>query len=374
MERDSDRFDLIAELEALRPEPETRFAAYLDRRAAALFPRGGTLGGLVERVRLVSPRRALATAGPCAIAVVAILTGAIVASNGERASRSDVAISAPPAHAPTPQRVHPSTEFSAPPAVANGTAESAVGSSGAQGRNGNLASTGPYASHARHRDVERSARIVIGADPSQVRADSGKVFEAIHAAHGIVLDSSIREGGAGGAGALFELLIPSAKLGDALADLSAIGEVRSRHESTADITAPTMSLGERLRDTRAAVAGLLLQLASASSDGERATVEARLRAERERAASLRSRLTTLRRRASFSRVSVRIETAEEGSSGVGAAWGFGDGLHAAGRVLVVAAGVIVVGLAGLVPLALAILFAALAHRAWLRRARDAALS
>jgi hypothetical protein len=71
---------------------------------------------------------------------------------------------------------------------------------------------------------------------------------------------------------------------------------------------------------------------------------------------------------------VRIETGEEGSSGGGAGWGIDDGLRAAGRVLAVAAGVIVVGLAGLAPLALALLLATLAYRAWLRRARDGALS
>jgi Domain of unknown function (DUF4349) len=364
MERGSDRFDLVAELEALRPEPDAQFVAYLDNRAAAHFPRGGGLGDLIERVRLIPPRRVLAIAGACAVAVVAVATGAIVVSNGERSSHLNVAVSTPP---PRPAG-HPHVQFSAPVAPAVGpSAASAEGFSAES-------STGPYASQAGRRDIERSARIVIGADPSQVRVDSGKVFDAVHAAHGIILDSSIREGNVGDAGATFELLIPSAKLGDALADLSAIGKVRSRHESTADITAPTVSLGERLQDARAAITGLLLQLASASSDEERAAVETQLRAERARAASLRSRLNALRRHANFSRVSVRIETSEEGSVGGSGDWGIDDGLHAAGRVLTVVAGVIVVGLAGLVPLALALLLATLAYRAWLRRARNAALS
>ena len=50
-----------------------------------------------------------------------------------------------------------------------------------------------------------------------------------------MLSSSTREGKPGEAAARFELLIPSAKLGDALAALSAIDEVRSRHEATDDI-------------------------------------------------------------------------------------------------------------------------------------------
>jgi hypothetical protein len=369
MECSSDRFDLAAELKALRPEPEAQFAAYIDRRVVAGFPRSGVLGDLIERVRLVPPRRGLATAGAGALAAVAIATAVLVGSGGgaTESAHPPVAVESPrtPAHEP----------------ASTAGAESAVGSSSSptnslaeSARPSSEHPTGPYASQARHRDIERSARIVLGADPSRVRNDSAKVFDAVHAAHGIVLDSSVREGEAGEAGAVFELLIPSAKLGDALADLSAIGEVRSRHESSADITAPTIGLGERLQDSQAKIESLLAQLASANSETERASVEAQLNAERARAASLRSRFNALRRRASFSRVSVRIETAAEGSSGGGAGWGIDDGLHTAGRVLTVAAGAIVVGLAGLVPLALALLLATLAHRTWLRRAREQTLS
>ena len=75
----------------------------------------------------------------------------------------------------------------------------------------------------------------------------------------------------------FELLIPSAKLGDALASFSAIAEVRSRHEATQDITAPTVGVGERLQDARATVESLLGQLADADTDAERVAVEAQLR-------------------------------------------------------------------------------------------------
>ena len=149
---------------------------------------------------------------------------------------------------------------------------------------------------------------MLGADPAEVRGDSAKVFEAVHAADGIVLSSSIRDGEAGEAGADFELMIPSAKLGDALASFSRIGEVRSRHEATQDITAPTVSVGEKLQDSRATVESLLGQLADADSDEERAAVEAQLRSERYRVAALRSRLSSLNRRANLSRVSLRIET------------------------------------------------------------------
>lgn len=199
--------------------------------------------------------------------------------------------------------------------------------------------------------------------------------DAVHAADGIVLRSSIRDGAEGEAGAEFELLIPSARLGDALAAFSAIAEVRSRHESTQDITAPTIGVGERLQDSQARIESLLGQLADAATDEERAAVEAQLRAERRHAAALRSRLSDLRRRASFSRVSLRIETGAPAttSEGSGGAWGIDDGIDDAGRILAVAAGITVIGLAVLTPLALICLLAWLAHHSLVRRSRERAL-
>ena len=43
-----------------------------------------------------------------------------------------------------------------------------------------------------------------------------KVYEAVHAAHGIVLHSSVESGSKGATGAIFELLIPTGKVDDAL--------------------------------------------------------------------------------------------------------------------------------------------------------------
>jgi hypothetical protein len=235
--------------------------------------------------------------------------------------------------------------------------------------------SGPYVVKAHHREVERSAEMVLGADPDRIADDSAQVFDAVHAAKGIVLSSSVTGGAAGEAGARFDLLIPAAKLGDALAAFSSIDTVVSRHEATDDITAPTVRVGEHLRDSRAKIDGLLVQLAGADSDSERAEVEAELGAERRHAAALRSRAAKLDRRANLSRVSLRIETgggATAGDSGGG--WGIGDALHDAGHILAVAVAVAVVGLAIIGPLALLAFLAWLANRARLRHARERALS
>jgi hypothetical protein len=398
MEPFRDDNKLAAELRALRLEPRQEFTAELDERAAAGFPRrssraSSALGRFLTRIQS-EPRRALIPAGAIALAAIAVAT-AIVAVNepttnsaslaqlspNERFSSSSTAQSKANSSAPSSGggsagiqyetaiptvRGHDSTlkEFSAD------LPRSASRISGA----GSAASAGPFASQAGHRDVERSAEMVLGADPAEVGSDATKVFDAVHAVDGIVLSSSVSGGAAGDAGARFDLLIPSAKLGDALATFSAIDTVVSRHEATEDITAPTVRVGEHLRDSRARIDGLLVQLAGADSDGERAEVEVELRAERRHAAALRSQSTKLDRRANLSRVSLRIETGAAATSpGESGDWGIGDALHDAGHILAIAAGVVIVGLAILVPLALITLLARLANRARIRRGRERAL-
>jgi Domain of unknown function (DUF4349) len=382
---------LVAALESLRPEPRPAFAAELDERAAAGFPRrarGSALRRCGEKMRSIEPRRALIPAGATALACIAALTVTIaVSENGERKENpsggflsleSDGTTSAPP---PRPQGAHPEVTFGADlpqAAESSGRVARASGevtsSAGGTAKGFNLNGSGPYASQAPRREIERSAQLVVGTEPDQVRKAASEVFDTVHAYRGIVLNSSIRDGGEGEAGARFALLIPSAKLGDAMADLSAIGEVRSRREATADITAPTVRTGEQLRDARATIEGLLAQLAQADNDAERAATEAKLRAERRHAAYLRSQLSSLERRANLSRVGLRIESGAPNTSSGQSGWGVGDALGDAGHILAIAAGVTIVGLAIVGPLALIALLAWLANRARVKRARHRALA
>ena len=380
-----DETELAAALAEMRPAIRPEFAAELDARAVAGFPRASRfaiprLANLRNRLRSTPPRRLLGAGGAVAVTAVVIAT-AVVAT-----SETGPPASSTPADSGRLGAAGPQEGASALPheIAAPATGKASSGASGAEGGVGGhpaipletapRTTTGPYASGARERDVERSAEIVLGAEPNDVRADAAKVFDAVHAANGIVLRSSIRDGGEGVAGADFELLIPSGRVGDAMASFSAIAEVRSRHESTQDITAPTVGVDERLQDSHARVEGLLGQLADASTDEERAAVEAQLRDERLHAAALRSRLSDLQRRANLSHVSLQIETGRHSNDeGAGGGWGIGDGLDDAGRILAVAAGVTLVGLAILAPFALIFLLAWLGRRAWLRRARAHAL-
>ncbi|MEX2108733.1 MAG: DUF4349 domain-containing protein [Solirubrobacterales bacterium] len=392
MERHRDDQDLAAELRALRPAPRPAFTAELDARVAAGFPsrprRGASgISRLTGLLDAIPKRRMLAPAGACAVAAIVIATAVVTVTESEPDGSTNQGIATTSRlSGPEPGRLGeagrpgPFLEGTAASKAAPGVSSSATEFSDASGTQLaplNRNSSGPYASQAGRREIERSAQLVLGTDPSEVRDDAARVFETVHSYDGIVLHSSIRDGESGEAGATFDLLIPTAKLGDALAAFSEIAEVRSRHESTQDITAPIVTLGERLQDTRAKVEGLLAQLASADTDAERDAVEAELRQERFRVASLRSHLTTLERRANLSHVSLRIETGEGGSTtdegDDTGSWGVGDAVDDAGHILGVAAGVTVVGLALIAPLAILALLAWFIRRTWVRRGRERTL-
>lgn len=342
---------LIAELQALRPTPRPAYAAELDERVAAGFPRrrAVSLPPVHRRLRNVRLRRLLVPAGGLAALVIAV-AAALVSSGGSTSEQID--LHSEMTRVPTPQ--------------AESGAASAAAAAGVQPRNLD------FGTAIHHRDIERSAAITLGAAPEDVAGDSAKVFEAVHAHRGIVMRSSTSQGKRGEAGARFELLIPSRELGAALAAFSEIDTVRSRHEATADITGPTVSAAELLKESRARIDSLLGQLEAAETESEREAVEAELRHERRRASRLAAQLDNLHRRADYSRVLLRIETGRE-EEGAGGAWGFDDALHDAGRILAVAAAATLVALAVLGPIALIALLASLTHRAWVRRERRRAL-
>ncbi len=368
MERSREHDDLAAALAEIRPALRRTFAEELDERVAAGFPRrsrfdGSPLAGLADLVRGLSPQRLLFAGGSAALAAIVIAT-MIVAS-----------VDSGPGPVAIEQHEGIERHAATPPVQAGNAsaaqAQSEQGSSGVQfsDRVPLAKRESEFQTNARHREIERSAEIRLLAAPADVAEDSARVFAAVHDADGIVLHSTTSSGR--GAAAHFELLIPSAKLGDALAAFSAIDEVQSRHEATDDITEPTVSAREELEDSRARIDALLVQLSSAETETEAEAVETELRAERHHAARLRARLANLDGRTTYSRVSVRIQSdASADSSG---AWGFDDALGDTGRILSIAAGVTLVGLAVLTPFALLALLAWLSRRLWLRASRERAL-
>jgi Domain of unknown function (DUF4349) len=435
-----DRFDddtLLAELREIRPEPRPEFAAELDDWAAAGFPRRdsraskgrfATLAARLGDLRRMKPNRFLAPV--VGLAIVLLTVGiVVVAVGGHSGSSSDVmtsamsegggaAIETESAEAgseeggeaveeapestgggtksfnrPVPQVENSKKAGEKGPAEAAGAEAEGTMHAGEESSEeaeeeapieeeratDGIAPTGATAKVRTrgHRDIERSASIVLGTKPGEVAGAAAKVYTAVHAANGVVLNSSVQSGKAGPTGASFSLLIPSRKLDDALAEFSKIAEVRSRHDATNDITAPTVGVTEELRDSNASIEGLLKELGSVETEAERESVEARLREERRRHASIRASLEHLHKRSSMSEVSLRIVT-DHGAGVVppskdDSGWSVGDALHDAGHILTVAAGVLLIGLAILAPIALiALLFWSL-NRFRVRRLRERAL-
>lgn len=376
MERSRDHDEIAVALAEVRPAPRPEFAAELDQlvsdgfpcptggraRVAALAARLGGIGG-------GSTRRQLLAAGASALALIAITTMVVA---GTESGSGPIALRDRTAEQSSPQPSGVQYTEAVPQAGNESSAASATGGYGPDA--GDRLSTESLPSSSplgrSHRQIERSAEIGLLADPADVAMDSAKVFGAVHDAHGIVLHSTTTAGRH--AGADFDLLIPSTRLGDALAAFSAIDEVRTRHEATTDITAPTVAVGEQLQDSQAKIDGLLAQLATTESESEREALEIELSRERHHAAVLRTHLDQLHRRTDYSRVSVRIE-AGASASGSSGGWGIDNAFHDAGHILGIAAGVTLIALAVLTPLALIALLAWLAHRLWLRTRREHAL-
>lgn len=392
MELPRDDFELIAELRALRPVPQVAFTDELDARVAAGFAEtGGREEGLRSRIARAlhssSPRQLVLPAG--AVALTALVVATAVVAIGETENEVSAPRQAIEARGSIEREVaggHPSAsskgqggqesfQYSDAPPLSKFSADAATATPSAE-----YQSSGPTpkpdsaaGTAAGRRAVERDAELVLRTQPGEIGEASREVFSAVHTANGVVLSSSVHDRG-GKSSARFQLLVPSAKLSDTLASLSQIAAVRSRHESTLDITAPTVSVGDRLRDSEATIEGMLAQLGATESYEERALLERQLRVERQRATALRSQLDQLQRRADFARISLRIESgSDSGATGSGR-WGVGDALNDAGRILTIAAGVAVVSLAVIGPLALIGLLAWLAQRTWVRQRRERALS
>jgi hypothetical protein len=154
--------------------------------------------------------------------------------------------------------------------------------------------------------------------------------------------------------------------------MSKLAHVSSLREGSTDITGSFVSAIDRLGDARAERRALLKALARATTAQEVDALKARLRDNRSQISAVKGELNALRRRANLARVDVTVTGNGHKGSG-GGTWTPGDAAHDALRVLEVAAGVILIGLAAGIPLVAVGGAAALAARSSRRRRREGAL-
>jgi uncharacterized protein DUF4349 len=332
---------LVRDVRADAPAMAPAFRARLDDRVERGFPKP-------TRSR---PRRNLVPALAVAGCVLATLVAVVLVGGG---SGDDSASSTPAVSAQSGREQQ-----------AQGDAASGAGGSGAAAPS--------TAAAPRTRRVERTTRLALATTDVQRTADD--VVSATQSVGGFVQSSQVATTNGRGS-ASFTLRVPSARLDDAVARLSKLGHVRSLEQSAQDITGAYDSAAARLAEARAERRGLLRALAKATTAQEISSLRARIADNRRELQRYQREFESVRNRANFATVEVDVTSSTrkgEPVPGGGGSWSPGDAARDAVRVLEVSAGVALVGLAVLVPVALLGAAGGVAAGAWRRRRRESAL-
>ena len=337
-----------------RPVPGVAVAARLDERAAAGFPAAKRATGRSRRTW--AGLGIVASGAAAAVLAVSLSGGSDRAALDAPVASAPASIAAGAAGPPEVATTAPNTLRAAKAPASVQAADSAVApsASGAAAPHASTAAPSPVpAASAAPRSVERGASLRLATTPKRLDEVAAGVVRTTDQAGGFVMSSSVDARPGTGGGATFDLRIPSSRLQSALAQLSQLAHVRSRTQSSFDVTGQVGSAAGRIASLRAARRSLLQQLAAAPTDVAAAALRARLRSVDRRLAQAKAVRADLRRRTSYSTVAVQVVTERPaaGASG-GGSWTPRDALHDAGRVLTIVLGGLLVGLAALLPLAL----------------------
>jgi hypothetical protein len=234
----------------------------------------------------------------------------------------------------------------------------------------------PSSDRARNRKVERSASITLATRPRDIDKVSKAIQAETKAAHGFVVSASVSASRFGGNGE-FELRVPTAGLDDFMGRLARLAAVRERADRSQDITAEAVSARKQLTDARAERASLLRQLEAAVTPTETEAIRARLTIVSREIEAAKAGVRRIQNRANFSTVRVTLladaSAVPPSDSDDDGGWSPADAAHDALRVLEVTAGVLLIGLAVLGPLAVLALLVAGSARWTTRRRRERAL-
>lgn len=383
--------ELVHDIRATAPEMSPGFAARLEHEVSEGFPTPRE-----QPSRLPRPGRRwllLPAAGSLAAVVVALVVvlgggrdepvagpASLGSARSEQAASAPGAPTAPGATAAPGAPTAPGATAEPDATAGRGAAQSgqAVAPSGAAA---DLAAPAPAArskaiAPQASRKVQRSASITLQTPDARFDATTDAVNTTVARFGGIVASSQIGASDESGGEASFDLRIPTDRLDRALAALAKLGHVTERSQSLDDITSSFASAQDRLTDARAERRGLLRALARATTQAQIASLKAQLRSAGSRIAGLKGQLASLRRRADLATVSLTVRGGGDssgGATGGGGHWTPGDAAGDAVRVLEVLAGVMLIGLAVLLPAGLIGLAVALGLRLGRRRRREAAL-
>jgi hypothetical protein len=328
--------ELALALSAATPAPDDDFAARLDRRVRAGFPRERRSFGLLRRppVPVLGGAAAALLAG---IVAVSLYAGGDDGSEPKPLTTRELPAESPRTAAP---------EIVPPPG-------------------------GDVVPGRRERRIERSAQLRLAASGDRLEDVADGIGTVVQRHKGFVLRSSLSTGDGGVTGGSFDLRVPADELRDALRELSGLATVVSQSQSSEDVTGAFVSTGDRLAAAKAERRGLLRRLARARTDAQAEALRERLRIVAGEISSLRGQLRSLRERTGFAAVNVTLEQkdGDSGSSG-----SVGDGLDDALGILAASLGLALRVLGVVIPLALVGGLAWLAAGVIRRRRRESALS
>ena len=233
----------------------------------------------------------------------------------------------------------------------------------------------PGSDRARNRKIERSASLTLATRPRDIDRVSDAIQRETRAVGGFVDSASVSASRYGGNGD-FELRVPTARLDTLMGRLSRLAAVRERADRSHDITAEAVSARKHLTDARAERSSLLRQLGNATTLAETAEIRARLEIVSREIESAKAGVRRVNNRANFSTVTVSLiadESAAPPAKDDDSGWSPADAARDALRVLEVIAGVVLISLAVLGPLAILALLVAGSARWTTRRRRERAL-
>lgn len=358
----------------LRPEDAALTDFALLVRNARPVPNHGEAAVLDERIEVArapkSARKRPRWEPVLAGGLVVLVFGAVVAvavKPGQPTSVSgSVATTAAPPASPT---VEP--EISRSTADLIESPDSNVQKSAAGLEKGLAAQAIPRAG-AGPREVARTARLTLAANGDKIETISDRVNAMTDRFGGYVATSRVSAGEGSKGRATFLLMLPAAQYNDALASLSKLAHVRSRSQSSEDITADYKASERALKLSQDRVAALEAKLAAADTPAERVAIRHNL--ERARFALRQStrRARVNRQRVNYVPLEMTI-VADKSADTVGKGT-IAKSVDRAGKILTGAVAVLIVALAVLLPLTLIGAIGYFGYRRWHRIRRDGAIA
>lgn len=394
------RFAAVAELALIvrstRPLPDAAAAGRLDARVASRVRERS--GARRSRRGLWSVAGSLAAA--LAVAIVIVANGTSPAPQFQNGSSAPFGASSGASSAAAParrasagkQNLIPPSEKSASVSGGDNAHRGANIASSASApvatTPGPSAPTGavdPFAgavpTPGSRRQVD-SAQLALSAPADRIDAVAQEAFAVAGTENGIVEHSTVTAGGADDSSANITLSVPESELAATMTRLSALrfASVVSRTDASQDVTGSFDADGRRLADARALRTSLLRQLADAVTQAQIDSLTARIHDAEATITRDEHAIASLTHQIDRSQIDLSIDEAgvpiAPGVATGGGGFTLHRALHDAGRVLVLTAGVILIGLAALVPVALLaallVWFAALLRRRRREVALDAA--